>query len=251
MSIRVIEETGLLPHLNPGVMSWEDMARLKHVSASMGLMLETSSDRLTARGGPHFRSKDKVPAVRLRTIEDAGRLAIPFTTGILVGIGETLRERAESLFALRRIHRRYRHVQEIIVQNFRAKPGTAMGGAPEPSVDEFVGTVAVTRILFGPAMHVQAPPNLSDPGGRLRLLDAGIDDWGAVSPITPDHVNPERPWPQIDRLAETTASRGKTLRERLAIHPEFATRPDAYIAAKMRAPVSALIGDDGMAVDNS
>src|SRR5881397_1206846 len=160
VSIRVIEETGLLPHLNPGVMTWEEMARLKHVSASMGIMLETSSARLSERGGVHFGSPDKVPSVRLRTIEEAGRLSIPFTTGILVGIGETARERAESLLAIRDLHRTYRHVQEIIVQNFRAKAGTAMHDAPEPSDEEFLATVATTRVLFGPAMSVQAPPNL-------------------------------------------------------------------------------------------
>ncbi|HEV8564874.1 MAG TPA: bifunctional FO biosynthesis protein CofGH [Actinomycetota bacterium] len=249
VAIRVVEETGLLPHLNPGVMAYEEMARLKHVAASMGLMLETSSVRLSERGGPHFGSPDKVPAVRIRTIEDAGRLAIPFTTGILVGIGETLRERAESLLAIRDLHRRYRHVQEVIVQNFRAKQGTAMQGAPEPSSDEFVATVAAARIVLGPLMHVQAPPNLSDPDDRLRLLDAGIDDWGGVSPLTPDHVNPEKPWPTIERLRETTAARGLSLRERLTIYPEFATRPDPYLASKMRAPVAALIGSDGRAAE--
>jgi FO synthase len=249
VAIRVVEETGLLPHLNPGVLSYEELARLKHVAPSMGLMLETSSDRLSARGGPHFGSPDKVPAVRLRTIEDAGRLAIPFTTGVLVGIGETLRERAESLFAIRELHRRYRHVQEVIVQNFRAKPGTAMRDSPEPTADEFVATVATARVLFGPLMHVQAPPNLSDPAERLRLLDAGIDDWGGVSPLTPDHVNPEKPWPPIEQLGETTAERGLELRERLTIYPEYATRPDPYLAAKMRAPVAALLGGDGRAAE--
>jgi FO synthase len=247
VAIRVIEETGLLPHLNPGVMSWEEMARLKHVSASMGLMLETSSDRLSQRGGPHFGSPDKVPAVRLRTIEDAGRLAIPFTTGILVGIGETARERAASLFAIRDLHRRYRHVQEVIVQNFRAKPGTAMRDALEPADDEFLAVVATARVILGPQMHVQAPPNLSDPAMQLRLLDAGIDDWGGVSPLTPDHVNPERPWPAIDVLAERTAERGLRLRERLTIYPEFALRPDPYLAGKMRGPVDAVMGPDGLA----
>jgi FO synthase len=246
-AIRVIEETGLLPHLNPGVMSYEELAALKHVSASMGIMLETSSGRLSERGGPHFGSPDKVPSVRLRTIEDAGRLAIPFTSGILVGIGETLRERAESLFALREVHRRYRHIQEIIVQNFRAKPGTAMHAAPEPDEEGFLAAVATTRVVLGAAMHVQAPPNLSDPGQRLRLLDAGIDDWGGVSPLTPDHVNPERPWPAIEVLAATTGERGLELRERLAIHPRFALRPDPYLAGKMRAPVAALMDPDGRA----
>ena len=246
-AIRVIEETGLLPHLNPGVMSYEEMARLRQVAPSMGLMLETSSSRLSERGGPHFGSPDKVPAVRLRTIEDAGRLAIPFTTGILVGIGETLAERAASLLAIREVHRRYRNVQEVIVQNFRAKPGTAMHGAPEPGDEEFLAAVATARVVFGPRMHVQAPPNLSDPGQQLRLLDAGIDDWGGVSPLTPDHVNPERPWPAIERLTAMTAERVLELRERLTIYPEFALRPSTFLAGKMRAPVEALMGPDGLA----
>ncbi|HEX9693369.1 MAG TPA: bifunctional FO biosynthesis protein CofGH [Actinomycetota bacterium] len=246
-AIRVIEETGLLPHLNPGVMGWEEMARLKHVSASMGLMLETSSDRLSEKGGPHVGSPDKVPAVRMRTIEDAGRLAIPFTTGILVGIGETLRERAQSLLAIRDLHRRYRHVQEVIVQNFRAKPGTAMHRAPEPEEEEFLAVVATARVLLGPRMNVQAPPNLSDEAMQLRLLDAGINDWGGVSPLTPDHVNPEKPWPAIEVLAARTADRGLELRERLTIYPEFALRPDPYLAAKMRGPVEELMGADGLA----
>jgi FO synthase len=249
VAIRVIEETGLLPHLNPGVMSYEEIARLKHVSASMGIMLETSSERLSAKGGPHFGSPDKAPVVRVRTIEDAGRLAVPFTTGILVGIGETDRERAESLFEIRDLHRRYRHVQEVIVQNFRAKPDTAMQGAAEPSDEEFLAAVATTRVVMGPHMHVQAPPNLSDPAQRLRLLDAGIDDWGGVSPITPDHVNPEKPWPSIEALRRTTADRGKTLRERLTVYPEFATRPDPFLAGKMRAPVAALLDGDGRAIE--
>ena len=251
VAIRVIEATGLLPHLNPGVMSYEDMARLKHVAPSMGLMLETSSDRLSERGGPHFGSPDKVPAVRLRTIEDAGRLAIPFTTGVLVGIGETQRERAASLLAIRDVHRRYRHVQEVIVQNFRAKPGTAMAAALEPDEEEFLATIATTRVVFGPRMHVQAPPNLSGPEQRSRLLDAGIDDWGGVSPLTPDHVNPERPWPALRALADGTADRGLELRERLTIYPEFALRPDPFLAGKMRGPVAALMGEDGLAVAGS
>ena len=249
VAIQVIEATGLLPHLNPGVMSYEELARLKQVSASMGLMLESSSDGLTERGGPHFGSPDKVPAVRLRTIEDAGRLAIPFTTGILVGIGETHRERAESLFAIRDLHRRYRHVQEIIVQNFRAKPGTAMQHAAEPADEEFLAAVATARVIFGPHMSVQAPPNLSDPDQRLRLLDAGINDWGGVSPLTPDHVNPEKPWPTLEALSATTASRDLALRERLTIYPRFAASPDPYLTSKMRAPVNALLGPEGLAVE--
>jgi len=247
VAIRVIEDTGLLPHLNPGVMSYEELARLKHVSASMGIMLETSSERLSAKGGPHFGSPDKAPAVRLRTIEDAGRLAIPFTTGILVGIGETTRERAESLLAIRDLHLRYHHIQEVIVQNFRAKPGTAMHRSPEPHDTEFLAAVAVARLVMGPHVSVQAPPNLSEPAQQLRLLDAGINDWGGVSPLTPDHVNPERPWPQIEALAATTSARGKTLHERLAIYPRYAEQPDPWVAGKMRSPVTALLGPDRLA----
>jgi FO synthase len=250
MSIRVIEETGLLPHLNPGVMTYEDMARLKHVSASMGLMLEQSSERLTEKGMAHHGSPDKVPSVRLRTIEDAGRHAIPFTTGILVGIGETAAERAASLFAIRDLHRRYRHIQEVIVQNFRAKPGTRMHEHPEPEEEEFLAAVATARVVMGPQVNVQAPPNLSDPG-YPRLLDAGINDWGGVSPVTVDHVNPEAPWPKLEALRARTEEKGLTLRERLCIYPEYAARPDPYLAAKMRAPVEALLAEDGLAAEGS
>src|SRR5205085_2012897 len=181
--------------------------------------------------------------------EDAGRLSIPFTTGILVGIGETETERAESLLAIRDLHRRYGHVQEVIVQNFRAKPGTAMRDAPEPDAEEFLAAVATARVVLGPRMSVQAPPNLSDPEQQLRLLDAGIDDWGGVSPVTPDHVNPERPWPAIEKLAETTASRGLDLRERLTIYPPYALRPDPWIAGTMRAAVLALFRAEGEALE--
>ena len=246
VSIKVIEETGLLPHLNPGVMTWEDMARLKHVSVSMGLMLETSSERLSRKGGPHFGSPDKVPDVRLRTIEAAGRLSIPFTTGILVGIGENPRERAASLFAIRELHRKYRHVQEVIVQNFKAKPGTAMRQAPEPSEEEFLATVAAARVVFGPYVNVQAPPNLSEPH-YPRLTDAGINDWGGVSPVTIDHVNPEAPWPKFGDLERRTSEKGYMLRERLAIYPEYALKPDPWIAGKMQEPIRKLAGPDGLA----
>jgi FO synthase len=222
------------------------MARLKHVSASMGLMLETSSDRLGERGGPHFGSPDKVPALRLRTIEDAGRLSIPFTTGILVGIGETLRERAESLLAIRDLHRKYRHVQEVIIQNFRAKPGTAMRAHTEPGEEEYLAAIGTARVVFGPGANIQAPPNLSDER-YPRLLDAGINDWGGVSPLTPDHVNPEKAWPKLDSLAEACERDGFRLRERLAVQPEYATRPDPWIAGKMQRPVAALLGEDGLA----
>src|ERR671919_831158 len=247
-SIAVIGRTGLLPHLNPGVMTWEEMARLKHVSASMGLMLEHATERLMEKGMPHHGSPDKVPAVRLRTIEDAGRLSIPFTTGILVGIGETLRERAESLFAIRDLHRKYRHVQEVIVQNFRAKPRTAMHRHPEPEEEEFLAAVATARVVLGPRVNVQAPPNLSDPD-YPRLLDAGINDWGGVSPVTPDHVNPEAPWPKLDDLRRRTEAKGFEPRERLCVYPEYATRVDPWLAGKMQKPVVALLGDDGLARD--
>jgi FO synthase len=247
-SIRVIEETGLLPHLNPGVMTWEDMARLKHVSASMGLMLEQSSERLMSRGMAHHGSPDKEPAIRLRTIEDAGRLSIPFTTGILVGIGEDGRERAASLLAIRDLHRTYRHIQEVIVQNFKPKPGTRMHDHPEPEADEFLAAVATARVLLGPRMNVQAPPNLSDPH-YPKLLDAGINDWGGVSPLTPDHVNPEAPWPKLEALRARTEEKGFGLRERLCIYPEYAVRPDPWIAGKMQGPVASLAGTTGLPVE--
>jgi len=246
-AIAVIEQTGLLPHLNPGVMSYEELARLKPVAPSMGLMLETTSERLFATPGEaHYGSVDKAPAVRLRTIEDAGRLAIPFTTGILIGIGETLAERVESILALRRLARAYGHIQEVIVQNFVAKPDTAMAGAPDAAHDDYLATIALTRVLLGANLTVQAPPNLSD--HRFGdLLDAGIDDWGGVSPVTPDHVNPEKPWPQIERLRAETEARGLTLRERLTIYPSYALRPDPWIDGRMRAPVVALAAEDGYA----
>ena len=248
VAIQVIEETGLLPHLNPGVMTWEDLARLKHVSPSMGLMLEQSTERLLQKGMPHHGSPDKVPSVRLRTIEDAGRLSIPFTTGILVGIGETSRERAASLFAIREVARRYHHVQEVIVQNFRAKPDTAMRDHPEPADQEFLAAVATARVILGPRMNVQAPPNLSDPW-YPRLLDAGINDWGGVSPITPDHVNPEAPWPRLEALRVRTEERGYELRERLCVYPEYVRRPDPWLAGKMQRPVAALARPDGLAAE--
>jgi FO synthase len=216
----VLEETGLLPHLNPGVMSVADLAALRPVSASMGIMLETASDRLSARGGPHFGSPDKLPAVRLDTIRAAGEARVPFTTGILIGIGETRAERVEALLAIRELGEQHGHVQEVIVQNFRAKPGTRMADAPEPSLDELLWTIAVARILLGPRWHVQAPPNLSY-DDFPRLLDAGIDDWGGISPVTIDHVNPEAPWPEVDRLRAATESRGLDLAPRLPVYPEW------------------------------
>src|SRR5664280_49316 len=204
-AIAVLEQTGLLPHLNPGVLTWEDLARLKPVAPSMGMMLETSASRLWSEpGGPHFASPDKEPPVRLRVLEDAGRQAVPFTTGILVGIGETPAERVDSLFAIRRVARRYGGIQEVIVQNFRAKPDTAMRAMPDAELADLAATVAVARLALGPSMRIQAPPNLLA-GEYALLLRAGIDDWGGVSPLTPDHVNPEQPWPQIDELARGSA----------------------------------------------
>ena len=217
----VQRETGLLPHLNPGIMTRADIDRLRQVSVSQGIMLESASERLRRRGGPHFGSPDKDPALRLETIRAAGEAAVPFTTGILIGIGETRRERIEALLALRDLHDRYGHLQEIIIQNFRAKPGTRMAQAPEPDLDDHLWTIAVARLIFGPEMNIQAPPNLN-PGALAEMIAAGINDWGGVSPVTPDHVNPERPWPALDRLAKQTAAAGKTLVERLAIYPAYA-----------------------------
>ncbi|MFJ8626990.1 bifunctional FO biosynthesis protein CofGH [Kitasatospora sp. NPDC093550] len=240
MSIRILEETGLLPHLNPGVLSWTDFQRLKPVSASMGMMLETTATRLWSEpGGPHYGSPDKEPAVRLRVLEDAGRSSVPFTSGLLIGIGETYRERAESLFALRKVSRAYHGVQELILQNFRAKPDTVMRGMPDAELDELVATVAVARHLLGPTACLQAPPNLVD-GEYERLIAAGIDDWGGVSPLTPDHVNPERPWPQIDRLAERSAAAGFELRERLAVYPEYVRRGEPWLDPRVLPHVRAL-----------
>jgi FO synthase len=216
----VLGDTGLLPHLNPGVLEVGDLQQLRPVSASMGLMLETTSDRLSARGGPHFGSPDKLPARRLETLDRAGRGRVPFTTGILIGIGETRRERIESLLAIRDLGERHGHVQEVIVQNFRAKSGTRMAGSPEPPLEELLWTIAVARIVLGPRAHVQAPPNLSYEDFP-RLLDAGIDDWGGVSPVTIDHVNPEAPWPAVERLRAATESRGLELAPRLPIYPEW------------------------------
>ena len=246
MAVRVLEETGLLPHLNPGVMSWAEMNRLKPVAPSMGMMLETTSRRLyEEKGQPHHGSPDKDPAVRLRVLEDAGRLNIPFTTGILVGIGETLEERAESIFALRQVSREFGHVQEVIVQNFRAKPQTAMRHVDDVGLEEYLATIATTRIVLGPDARVQAPPNLVDMADCRALLDAGVDDFGGISPLTPDHVNPERPWPELDALGDLCRDAGFELRERLTIHPPYLTEP--WLDPRLRAHVDALAGPDGLA----
>jgi FO synthase len=241
MAIRVLEETGLLPHLNPGVMTWTDLQRLKPVAPSMGMMLETTATRLWSEpGGPHHGSPDKEPAVRLRVLEDAGRSNVPFTTGILMGIGETYEERADSLFRLRATQRSYHGIQEVIVQNFRAKPDTAMRGMPDAELEELAACIAVARHILGPSARIQAPPNLVDAEYAL-LIGAGIDDWGGVSPLTPDHVNPERPWPHIDELAEKTAEAGFTLRERLTIYPEFIERGEPWLDPRLLPHVRALV----------
>jgi len=246
MAVRVLEETGLLPHLNPGVMSWEEMNRLKPVSPSMGMMLETTSRRLyDTKGEAHYGSPDKDPAVRLRVLEDAGRLSIPFTTGLLVGIGETLTERAETIFALRKVSTQYGSVQEVIVQNFRAKPDTAMRHADDLDLDEYRATIAVTRLVLGPKARVQAPPNLVDLAECRALLDAGVDDWGGVSPLTPDHVNPERPWPSLDRLRDITAQCGFDLRPRLTVHPEYVRAGEPWLDPRVSGHVAALAQHDG------
>jgi FO synthase len=243
-AIAVLEETGLLPHLNPGVLSWADLQRLKPVAPSMGMMLETTATRLWSEpGGPHYGSPDKEPAVRLRVLDDAGRVGVPFTTGILIGIGETRAERADSLFAMRRTAREFGHVQEVIVQNFRAKPDTAMRGIPDAELRDLAATVAVARIILGPRARLQAPPNLIDAEFAL-LLRAGIDDWGGVSPVTPDHVNPERPWPQIEVLREMSAKSGFVLRERLTIYPEYVRRAESWLDPRLAAHVAALADPD-------
>ena len=249
MAIRVLEETGLLPHLNPGVMTWEELNRLKPVSPSMGMMLETTSRRLfEEKGEAHFGSPDKDPDIRLRVLDDAGRLSIPFTTGLLVGIGETLVERAETIFALRATSRRFSAVQEVIVQNFRAKPDTAMRHADDLGLEEFRATIAVTRIVLGPKARLQAPPNLVDLSECRALLEAGVDDWGGVSPLTPDHVNPERPWPSLDRLREASAACGFELRARLTVHSEYVRQGEPWLDPRISAHVAALAADDGLAL---
>lgn len=249
MARLVLSETGLLPHLNAGVMGPENLLKLRAVSASQGLMLESGSLRLLEPGQPHHGSPDKDPAARLATIEAAGRAAIPFTSGILIGIGETRRERIESLLALRGLHDEHGHLQEYIIQNFRRKPGTLMASAPEPDLDELAWTVAVARLVLGPEANIQAPPNLS-PNGLGTLLRAGINDWGGVSPITRDHVNPEAPWPEVARLAAATAQEGKQLLPRLPIYPAYALQPDRWLAPALRAPVLRAIDATGYPRDD-
>ena len=246
MAALVLQEAGLLPHLNAGVVSAHELAFLRRVSVSQGLMLESSAERLCARGGPHYGSPDKRPAVRLEAIRAAGEAAIPFTSGILIGIGETRGERLEALLALRTLHERYGHLQEIIIQNFRAKPGTKMAGCAEPSLEDHLWTVAAARLVFGAEMNIQAPPNLS-PGALQQLVGAGINDWGGVSPVTPDHVNPERPWPQIETLTDETAKAGKVLVQRLPIYPAYVLCPDVWLDRGLRSAVMRATDGTGFA----
>lgn len=241
MCERVLNETGLLPHANPGLMGRRDLETLRHFNPSMGLMLESTSDRLTLPGMAHDNAPDKPPSLRLKTIEEAGRLKIPFTTGILIGIGETLDERVDSLFAIRELHERYGHIQEVIIQNFRAKPEIPMRNHPEPSQADHARTIAVARLVLR-EMNVQAPPNLSDDAYPF-LLRAGLNDWGGISPLTPDFINPEKPWPHIERLAERTAAEGFELAERLSVYPEFVDRNE-FIDEGLRARLRSMA--DGM-----
>jgi FO synthase len=241
---RVAKETSLLPHINAGCMDESELALLRPVSASMGIMLESASARLCEKGMPHYGSPDKDPARRLETLENAGAAAVPFTSGILIGIGETRLERVEALLQLRASHRRHGHLQEIIVQNFRAKPDTLMAAAPEPDLNELLWTIAVARLIFGPQMSIQAPPNLS-PGVLGQIVAAGINDWGGVSPLTPDYVNPEAPWPHLDNLARETAAAGKYLQERMTIYPAFATAGERWLDAGLQTQVLQMIDSAG------
>jgi FO synthase len=241
----VLDKTGLLPHANPGVMDRAALVRLKDSNASVGLMLENVSRRLMRDGLPHAKAPDKVPALRLRTIEEAGKLSIAFTTGILIGIGETMEERIDSLFVIRMLHEKYGHIQEVIIQNFRAKPDIPMAAHPEPSLEDMLRTIALARLILGPHVNIQAPPNLSY-DDFPRLLEAGINDWGGISPVTRDFINPEAAWPQIACLQAETESRGFVLRERLAIYPEFVSR-EGFLSPRVRDRITAIVDPDGFA----
>ena len=245
MTELVLDKTGLLPHSNPGLMGAEDLRRLRESNASMGLMLESTNPLLGRRGAAHWRAPDKVPSLRLKTIEEAGRLSIAFTTGILIGIGETVEDRVDSLFAIRHAHEQYGHIQEVIVQPFRAKPGTPMAAAAEPSLEELQRTLAVARLVLGRDINLQSPPNLVAEE-YPDLLDAGINDWGGISPVTCDFINPEAAWPQIPVLAGRSAAAGFVLRERLAIYPEFTAQP-RFVDARVQPHLQNLRGADGYA----
>jgi FO synthase len=240
----VLDHSSLLPHANPGVMGPKDLERLRHVNASMGLMLETTSRRLLAKGMAHDNAPDKDPAVRLKTLENAGKLRIPFTTGILIGIGETFAERVEALCAIRDLHERYGHIQEVIIQNFRVKPDIPMQAHAEPTLLDFLRTIAVARLILGGDMNIQAPPNLTPEQYQL-LMTAGINDWGGISPLTIDFINPEAPWPQIRTLKRVSAEMGLRLRQRLALYPEYITRKQGFMAASLVPRLRAMVDEDG------
>ena len=241
----VLNETNLIPHVNPGSLTYEEMYTLRQVSPSMGMMLESSSVRLTERNGPHFGCPDKHPLVRLNTLRFAGELRVPFTTGILIGIGETRAERVDSLFDIRRLHLEYGHIQEVIVQNFRAKPNTSMFGSIEPNVDEMIRTLAVARIILGREMNLQAPPNLM-PSEYGRYLKAGINDWGGVSPVTPDHINPEADWPKIRELQSVSNSMGHILRERLSVYPDYLRDSVLWLDTNFQDYFTDVVNSDGL-----
>jgi FO synthase len=241
----VLERTGLLPHANPGTLTREEMAKLRPVNASMGMMLESASDRLLLPGMAHHGCPDKAPAARLATLAAAGELHVPFTTGILIGIGETLEERVDALFAIRDLHERYGHIQEVIVQNFRAKPDTRFAGRPEPDALDLMRTAAVARLIFGTEISVQIPPNLT-PENYGMLLRAGIDDWGGISPVTLDFINPEKAWPEVRRLRGVTLQAGFVLRERLAVYPEYAHGRNGFVPELLRSRVSELADAAGL-----
>lgn len=241
----VIEQTGLLPHSNPGLMSAEDLRRLRETNVSVGLMLESASARLGRPGGAHWKAPDKVPSLRLRTIENAGQLSMAFTTGILIGIGETTKERVDALLFIRAAHEKYGHIQEVIIQPFRTKPDIRMAGFPEPSTEDLQRTIAVARLIFGGEMNIQSPPNLLSED-YPELLNAGINDWGGISPVTKDFINPEAAWPQISALSAQTASAGFVLRERLAIYPEFTGRAK-LLSDRLQPHIQRLRGEDGYA----
>lgn len=245
----VLEETELLPHANPGIMGRGDLQRLKQVNVSMGLMLESTSERLLLSGGAHDNAPDKRPKVRLRTLEQAGKLRIPFTTGILIGIGESWEERIDTLFAIRAMHERYGHIQEVIIQNFRAKPSIPMRFHPEPTREDMLKTIALARLILGGGMNIQAPPNLT-PDGYELYLEAGINDWGGISPLTPDFINPEAPWPALQRLREKSAGAGFELRARLPIYPEYIEQAEKFLSPSVLPYVAELCGDDGLVKNN-
>ena len=249
MAEQVLENSYLLPHINPGTLQRDELAWLKPVAASMGMMLESTSYRLLKKGGAHHACPDKVPKSRLHTLAMAGELDIPFTTGILIGIGESWEERIDSLLAINELHLQYGHIQEVIVQNFRAKPGTAMAGCTEPDLDDMRRTLAVARLLLHPSINLQAPPNLEEHYGSY--ISAGINDWGGISPLTIDYINPERAWPQISSLTDACRGLGYELQERLTVYPPFLKNPERYLAGNLSQFIPGLAGADGLAAQQN